>query len=108
MEYDLSEMNRDELQTLRKQVDKALADYDVRRKKEARAEAEQIAAKYGFSLSELAEGAPPKARRKNPPKYQNPEDPSQTWTGRGRRPQWLQDALDQGRQVEDFLIPGAS
>jgi DNA-binding protein H-NS len=37
-------------------------------------------------------------------KYQNPADPEQTWTGRGKQPNWLKDALERGAQKEDFLI----
>ena len=35
------------------------------------------------------------------PKYRNPKDPSQTWTGRGRRPTWIVEA---GGNIERFLI----
>lgn len=27
-----------------------------------------------------------------------------TWIGRGKRPQWLRDALAQGKSLEDFLV----
>jgi len=27
-----------------------------------------------------------------------------TWVGRGKRPQWLRDALNAGKQLSDFLI----
>jgi DNA-binding protein H-NS len=27
-----------------------------------------------------------------------------TWGGRGKRPQWLRDALNQGKSLEDFLV----
>jgi DNA-binding protein H-NS len=39
---------------------------------------------------------------KLPPKYRGPD--GQTWTGRGLKPRWLTEALDSGKQVEDFLI----
>ncbi|MBC8147354.1 MAG: H-NS histone family protein [Bacteroidetes bacterium] len=29
------------------------------------------------------------------PKYQNPDDETQTWTGRGRKPHWVQDYLQE-------------
>jgi DNA-binding protein H-NS len=46
-------------------------------------------------------------RRKYPrvyPKYRNPEEPSQTWAGRGKQPRWLTAALKAGRKIEDFEI----
>lgn len=42
------------------------------------------------------------------PKYRNPEDPSQTWTGRGKRPLWFVAALKKrGVTAESLLIDGA-
>ena len=44
---------------------------------------------------------------KVPPKYRNPNEPSETWSGRGKRPRWLTQALLAGQKIEDFVI-GAS
>ena len=38
------------------------------------------------------------------PKYCNPDQPSETWSGRGKRPRWLVAQLKSGRRVEDFRI----
>jgi DNA-binding protein H-NS len=38
------------------------------------------------------------------PKYRNPKDRSQTWSGRGRTPLWLQAMIKQGHKVEEFAI----
>ena len=37
-------------------------------------------------------------------KYRNPKDASQTWTGRGRKPNWLIDAVKKGAKIESFEI----
>lgn len=37
-------------------------------------------------------------------KYANPEDTSQTWTGRGRKPKWVEAQLESGKTLEDLLI----
>jgi DNA-binding protein H-NS len=42
------------------------------------------------------------------PKYRNPENPAETWAGRGLRPRWLVAALKGGKKVEDFAISGAA
>ncbi len=39
-----------------------------------------------------------------PPKYRNPNDPSQTWTGRGRQPRWVAELLSQGYTLEQLKI----
>ena len=38
------------------------------------------------------------------PKYQNPDDPSQTWTGRGRAPHWINEKLKAGKGIDDLRI----
>jgi DNA-binding protein H-NS len=38
------------------------------------------------------------------PKYRNPENPSETWAGRGLKPKWLAAALKSGSKSEDFSI----
>lgn len=48
-------------------------------------------------------------RRKYPrvfPKYRNPNEPSETWSGRGKQPRWLTSALKSGRAIEEFVIRG--
>jgi DNA-binding protein H-NS len=41
------------------------------------------------------------------PKYRNPENPAETWAGRGLRPRWLAAAIKGGKSLEDFAIGGA-
>jgi DNA-binding protein H-NS len=36
------------------------------------------------------------------PKYQNPAEPHETWSGRGKQPRWLMAQLSSGKQIEDF------
>src|SRR5947199_9763476 len=46
-------------------------------------------------------------RRKYPrvfPKYRNPDEPSETWSGRGKQPRWLTAALKTGHKIEEFVI----
>jgi DNA-binding protein H-NS len=38
------------------------------------------------------------------PKYRNPNEPSQTWSGRGKQPRWLTAALKSGRSIGEFAI----
>ena len=48
--------------------------------------------------------APKRQTKKVAPKYRNPSDASQTWTGRGLKPKWLKELLDQGRTLDEFTI----
>jgi DNA-binding protein H-NS len=38
------------------------------------------------------------------PKFRNPEQPSETWAGRGKKPRWLVAQLKSGKQIDDFRI----
>jgi DNA-binding protein H-NS len=38
------------------------------------------------------------------PKFRNPEQPSETWTGRGKQPRWLTAELRSGKRIDDFRI----
>jgi DNA-binding protein H-NS len=42
------------------------------------------------------------------PKYQNPKDPSETWSGRGKQPRWLKAQLRAGKKLNDLLIDRSS
>jgi DNA-binding protein H-NS len=51
--------------------------------------------------------APISARRPYPPvsaKYQNPDRPSETWSGRGKQPRWLVAQIKSGKRIDEFRI----
>lgn len=105
MDINLTEMSRKELLQLQSDVDKALKDAEKRDRQKARSAAEQAAAEFGYPLDDLVGPAKSTgARPKSPPKYRNPENPQQTWTGRGRRPQWVHDALAKGTDISALEI----
>lgn len=100
-DFDLEEMSLQDLKQLEKEVAKAISSFESRRKKEAWAAAEAAVREMGYSLSELATDL---KNGKSVPKYQNPEQPDQTWTGRGRKPTWFVEALEHGKTLEDLQV----
>ena len=42
------------------------------------------------------------------PKYRNPDRPSETWSGRGKRPRWMVAQLKSGKRLDDFVIGKAA
>jgi len=101
---DLKSMSLDDLRTLKKNVETAIADFELRRKKEA-VEAVKAAAKdRGFKLEELLGASPKKGKAKAPPKYAHPDSAALTWSGRGRQPGWIKEALAEGKSLPDFAI----
>ena len=91
-----------ELKDIQKKAAKAIQSFEARKRKEALAAVEAKAVEMGFSLSELTGGAKPKGT-KSAPKYCHPENPALTWTGKGRQPNWVKDALANGTALEDLL-----
>ena len=90
-------MSVDELWELQKKISKLL-------------EAKMLAKKKMLDdrLSRLRPGkTDPKTRRPYPrvfPKFANPDEPSQVWSGRGKRPQWVTEKLASGLSLEDLSI----
>ena len=101
---DLESMSAAELKQLRKDLDKAIASYADRQRKAALEAAEAAAREFGFSLTDLAGSARPDRKPSNSPKYARPENPEITWSGRGRQPGWIKDALANGKDLAGFEI----
>lgn len=101
---ELSKLDLDELKQLHKDLEKAIKNFEARRKQEALAAAVAAARAMGFSLGELTGDAPKGKRFAIQPKYRHPENPELTWEGRGRQPAWIKDGLQAGKSLDDFLI----
>lgn len=101
---DLNVLSLKELKKLQGDVEKAIATYEERLKKEALAEVEAKARAMGFTLAELMGNSSSKKRPSVAPKYANPADTSETWTGRGRKPKWVEAALSAGKSLDDLAI----
>jgi len=41
---------------------------------------------------------------KGGPVYRNPSNSAETWSGRGRQPKWVREALARGARFEDLAI----
>jgi DNA-binding protein H-NS len=102
---DLELMSLDELWSLHERIAELLA---------ARLTSEKAALEARLKKLNQAEVVPivrrnavGEARRPYPvviPKYRNPADPSETWSGRGKQPRWLVALLRTGKQIDDFRI----
>jgi DNA-binding protein H-NS len=104
MSIDLNELDLSELKKLQKDVEKAINEYQDRKMTEARQRLEAEARAMGFTLSEVVEGKRKANASKSPPKYRHPEDSSVTWTGRGRKPAWVIEHLNAGRDMEELEL----
>ena len=100
----LESLSLKELKQLQKDVDAAITEFKDRERKKALAEVEAFAKERGLLPADLAELTSKRTRKSAAPKYANPADASQTWTGRGRRPRWIEAALAEGKSLDDMTI----
>lgn len=116
MAIDLKTLSPKELQAL---IAGASAQMNEARSNQVRTVREKIDALLKNSGLTLADVFPTRGGKKAAgkkgnkgsvaPKYHNPADPSQQWTGRGRQPLWFAQALrKRGVTADDLLIAGAA
>jgi DNA-binding protein H-NS len=98
----LKSMSIDKLSKLREQVDAA---FNAKVIEERRAVQDQLSKldRLGASGSR-GKGVRGRPRGAVAPKYRNPENPAETWAGRGLKPRWIAAALKTGKKLEDFSI----
>jgi DNA-binding protein H-NS len=102
-ESQLEKMSLKDLKVLRNKVEKAIRSRHDRERAELRTRMKQMAEHAGFSLSDLFGG---KAGKRGPvsAKFAHPDNPSLTWSGRGRMPKWLSEKVKAGASPQDFRI----
>ncbi|MEM8580742.1 MAG: H-NS histone family protein [Pseudomonadota bacterium] len=103
---DLSMMSMSELDKLASDIRKAKISLEKQRIKDARDAMEKAAREFGMSVSEVLGKASSskKTGASAPAKYRNPEDASQTWSGRGRQPGWYKKAVEGGAAPKSLEI----
>lgn len=104
MDIDYNTLTLEQLKEINRESAAAITSYEARTRKEAIAKATEIAKAAGFaSLEEMVTTKPARAGKAEP-KYRHPENPDLTWTGRGRKPGWIAEALEAGKSLEDLAI----
>ena len=104
MTMQLNNLNLKELKDLQSKVAKAIVTFEERKRQEAISFLEEKARDFGFNLNELVTSTPVKKRKPAKAKYANPQNSAETWTGRGRKPRWVEAALKSGKSLDDLLI----
>ncbi|MEL6520698.1 MAG: H-NS histone family protein [Pseudomonadota bacterium] len=101
-DFELDTLSLDELRALKKDVEKTIETYEVRRRNEALVAVEAIAREAGFSLNDLVTGSKKKSAQRA--KYKHPENPELTWSGRGRQPVWFKELLGSGMDEAEMRV----
>ncbi|TXH60636.1 MAG: H-NS histone family protein [Thiothrix sp.] len=99
---DLDSLSVAELGKLKYNIEHAISNRKQSELLDVRRKLDELVDNSGFSLQEILEAK--SVRKPVQPKYRNPENPENTWTGRGRRPIWVEQALSAGKTLEDLLI----
>lgn len=101
----LSKYSTQELYELKKDIDKELKSRRKEDAKKAQKELKSVAEKYGFNLNDLISGQTPRGGRgKAAARFQHPDDPSKTWSGRGRKPVWIKEWEAAGKSLDDLRV----
>ena len=106
LEKALDNMSYADLKAIAPIVSIKIVEREKVEKNAVKVELAALAKSKGFEMADLYGDAPKAAKEKKtvPPKYRNPADAAQTWTGRGRKPKWVVEALASGGTLDDFLI----
>lgn len=103
----LGGMSTAELQSLKADIEKELGNRSA--KIQAIEEVKKIAAERGLRLedilTELGMSSKTKGKRELGPapiRFRHPKDATLTWSGRGKRPNWMRDAMEKG-MTEDAM-----
>lgn len=113
MKIDLKNMSRKDLEKLARDVEKALEKLHKQDLKKVRQELKKVAAAAGVTVEEamgLSGSAPSAkpakkiAKTKSVARFANPADASQTWTGKGRKPEWFKTAVANGASPDSMAI----
>ena len=98
---EIQSMSTDELWNLYEQVTSQLAERITAEKAKLDERLNKLRSATNVAVT------PPRIRRPYPkvlPKYRNPKNPAETWSGRGKQPLWAKEQLRSGRKLDHCLI----
>lgn len=100
---ELDKLSYAELVALKNKVDNEIKSREHEEKARAKKQIVELARAHGLSIEEvLGKGGAP--RKPVEAKYRHPQHPELTWTGRGRKPVWVQELLAAGKTLQDIAI----
>lgn len=93
-QIDLTKLTQTELNELRRDIEKQEQTNQRNARSKAMNAVAAAAAEHGFKLTDLFPNSPSaRTRTAQQAKYRDPENPENTWTGRGRQPSWFRERL---------------
>lgn len=104
MPFPINALSYAELEALEAQI--AIRKRELRRKnaEKVRSELVQALTAEGLTVEEVF--GPTPGRKLPQVRYRNPDNPQQTWPGRGPAPRWMREKLAEGVPPEALAISG--
>ena len=99
----ISDLSYSQLAELLQRVEATMAERKAEEAREVKAQLQALAEKSGFTVGELF-GKRGGKRGAAVVKYRNPKNLEETWSGRGRKPNWLVAELKKGAKIESFSV----
>ena len=110
----LASLSLNELEVIQKKVNREIQKRRSKAQEEGLKKIKLIAAECGLTATELKGISSTKrsvarkkiAQKRGPvaPKYRDPSNAENTWTGRGRKPKWVEAFLNGGGRLEQITI----
>jgi DNA-binding protein H-NS len=102
---DLQDLSATELQAMISNAEKALRNIQLNKRKEVINQIKDLAASIGATV-DIHEDDKKIVRKGNKVaiKYRDPNNLTNTWTGRGVMPIWLRDLINSGRDRSEFQV----
>jgi DNA-binding protein H-NS len=97
----LAKLSLDDLWSLHEQVCSILEQRLENERRKLQHRLDEVGRMFGSTPADIPQRRPyPRVE----PKFRNPEDPSTTWSGRGKQPRWVIELLAAGGAIEDYRI----
>lgn len=93
-------MSASDLRNLQEQIKRELKQRESHDLAKAREQIHAIAQSVGVPLKELIGNGVRVKTGSVAPRFRNPADTSQLWTGRGRQPKWVKEWVDAGKSID--------
>ena len=106
VDFRVEQYSDEDLREIGNIVERELVERKDKHRKEVAHQIRELAATLGMTPDEVLASEPrvKKVRAKVAAKYRNPENPEQTWSGRGRQPKWMEGLLAAGKTLEDLGV----
>ena len=98
---ELEKMELDDLWALHQRIIEVLDRRLESEKRKLQVQLDELGRKFGGSPKDIPQRRPyPKVE----PKFRNPNNPLETWSGRGKTPHWVAELIADGRSLDEFRI----